>query len=78
MRGFWRHLEISTCRHRHPQTGGHIAEPVQTYADFPLGTTDAPVIAAAERLDAETVCTLDRRHFAAVRPRHRDAFAPVP
>lgn len=55
-----------------------IAELVQTYADFPIGGTDASVIALAERLDATTVITLDRRHFGAVRPRHADAFALLP
>jgi predicted nucleic acid-binding protein len=55
-----------------------IAELVETYADFPLGGTDASVIALAERIDAEVVITLDRRHFAAVRPRHREAFQLLP
>lgn len=55
-----------------------IAELVQTSADFPIGGTDASVIALAERLDATTVITLDRRHFGAVRPRHADAFALLP
>ena len=39
------------------------AELVQIYADLPLGTTDATVIALAERLDVDEVATLDRRHF---------------
>jgi hypothetical protein len=51
---------------------------VEQYSDFPLGGTDASVIALAERLDAPIVVTLDRRHFAAVRPRHREAFELVP
>jgi uncharacterized protein len=55
-----------------------IADLVEQYADFPLGGTDASVIALAERLDAPIVVTLDRRHFAAVRPRHREAFELVP
>ena len=46
------------------------AELVQTYADLPLGTTDATVIALAERLDVDEVATLDRRHFTVVRPCH--------
>lgn len=46
------------------------AELVTTYADLPLGTTDATVIALAERLGVEDVATLDRRHFTVVRPRH--------
>jgi predicted nucleic acid-binding protein len=51
---------------------------VEEYADFPLGGTDASVIALAERLDAATVVTLGHRHFAAVRPRHREAFELLP
>jgi predicted nucleic acid-binding protein len=57
---------------------GRMAELVEQYADFPLGGTDASVIALAERLDAPVVITLDRRHFAAVRPRHVDAFTILP
>jgi len=38
----------------------------------------AAVVALAERLQATTVVTLDRRHFAAVVPRHCDAFALLP
>jgi uncharacterized protein len=55
-----------------------MAELVARYADFPLGGTDASVIALAERMDAETVITLDHRHFAAVAPKHRDAFVLLP
>jgi uncharacterized protein len=55
-----------------------MAELVEQYADFPLGGTDASVVATAERLDAAIVVTLDRRHFAAVRPRHREAFELLP
>jgi predicted nucleic acid-binding protein len=47
-----------------------IAEFVEQYADFPLGGTDASVIALAERLETDLVITLDKCHFAAVRPRH--------
>ena len=47
-----------------------IAELVEQYSDFPLGGTDASVVATAERLGAETIITLDRRHFGVVRPRH--------
>ena len=51
---------------------------VDTYADFPLGTTDASVIAVAERLGVTDVATLDHRHFDAVRPRHADSFILLP
>ena len=55
-----------------------MAQLVETYADFPLGGTDASVIALAERTGAEIVITLDRRHFAAVQPSHREAFQLLP
>jgi hypothetical protein len=55
-----------------------MAELVDQYADFPLGGTDASAIALAERLDAPVIVTLDRRHFAAIAPRHREAFDLLP
>ncbi|WP_433557293.1 type II toxin-antitoxin system VapC family toxin [Pseudonocardia xinjiangensis] len=55
-----------------------MAELVKTYGDFPLGTTDAAVIAVAERLGITEIATLDRRHFHAVRPRHVEAFSLLP
>ncbi len=55
-----------------------MAELVKQYEDFPLGGTDASVVALAERLDAPVIVTLDRRHFAAVKPRHREAFELLP
>ncbi len=54
------------------------ADLVDRYADFPLGTVDALLVAMAERLDITTVFTLDRRHFGAVRPVHCEAFELVP
>jgi uncharacterized protein len=54
------------------------ADLVDAYGDFPLGTTDATVIAVAERLHITEVATLDHRHFRAVRPRHVDAFTLLP
>ena len=55
-----------------------IAELVEQYQDFPLGGTDASVVALAERLGSEAVVTLDRGHFAAVQPRHCAAFQLLP
>lgn len=51
---------------------------VSEYADMQLGTVDASIVALAERLEATTVATLDRRHFAAVRPRHVASLTLVP
>jgi predicted nucleic acid-binding protein len=55
-----------------------MAELVDAYADFPLGTTDAAVVAVAERLRVSEVATLDHRHFRVVRPRHIPAFTLLP
>jgi uncharacterized protein len=55
-----------------------IAELVARYRDLPLGTVDASVVAAAERLGVTTIATLDRRHFGVVRPAHTDAFELLP
>ena len=55
-----------------------IAELVASYRDLPLGTVDASVVAAAERLDLTDVATVDRRHFNVVRPKHIDAFTLLP
>ena len=55
-----------------------MAELVEQYGDFPLGATDASVVALAERLGTDLIVTLDRRHFGAVRPRHCPAFRLLP
>lgn len=55
-----------------------MAEVVERYADLNLGTTDASVVAVAERLGIDTVATFDRRHFTVVRPRHVSAFTLLP
>ena len=55
-----------------------IAELVAAYRDLPLGTVDASVVVAAERLGTGTIATLHRRHFSVVRPAHLAAFDLVP
>lgn len=55
-----------------------VIELVDTYRDFPLGTTDASVIAIAERLNVTDVATLDHRHFPNVRPRHTEYLTLLP
>lgn len=55
-----------------------MADLVEKYADFPLGATDASVVALAERLKTDLVVTLDRRHFGAIRPRHCKHFRLLP
>jgi predicted nucleic acid-binding protein len=67
------HVEAPT-----PDDWPRIADLVEQYGDFPFGGTDASIVALAERLDIETLVTLDDRHFRAVRPRHRKAFRLLP
>lgn len=55
-----------------------VVELVWQYRDLPLGTVDASVVAAAERLNVTTVATLDRRHFAVVKPAHVPALNLIP
>ena len=55
-----------------------IAELVARYRNLPLGTVDASVVAASERLGITTLLTLDRRHFGIVRPSHIRAFELLP
>ncbi|MEX2182820.1 MAG: PIN domain-containing protein [Chloroflexota bacterium] len=57
------HADLRRCR-----------ELQATYTDLGLGVVDASIVALAERLGEPKVATLDRRHFAAVRPIHVPAF----
>lgn len=55
-----------------------VAELVARYADLPLGTTDASVIALAGRFGLHEIATLDHKHFRVVRPNHVQAFRLLP
>jgi len=55
-----------------------IAELILCYANFPLGATDASVVALAERLQTPYVITLDRRHFQAIKPSHCETLQLLP
>jgi hypothetical protein len=55
-----------------------IAELVWRYRRLPLGSVDASIVAAAERLGIRKIATLDRRDFGVVRPAHVDGFDLVP
>jgi predicted nucleic acid-binding protein len=61
-----------------PEDFARMADLVRQYADLRLGTTDASVIALAERLGVTHAATLDRRHFSVVRPSHIDALTLLP
>ncbi|HEU4703570.1 MAG TPA: PIN domain-containing protein [Conexibacter sp.] len=58
----------------HPADALRMVELVAQYHDLPLGSVDASVVAAAERLGETEIATVDRRHFGVVRPRHSSAF----
>ena len=57
---------------------GRIAELTEQYLDLPLGIVDASVVALAERHEADTLATLDHRHFGTVKPRHVERLTLVP
>jgi predicted nucleic acid-binding protein len=48
------------------------------YGYMPRGTTDALVIALAERLGIAKIATLDERHFRTVRQSHTDLLIRLP
>ena len=48
-------------------------------AEYPdVGFVDASIVATAERLRITAMATIDRRHFASIRPRHTAAFTLLP
>ncbi len=61
-----------------PADWARIAGLLNTYTDIGLDAADASVIAVAERLNQNTIATLDERDFRIVRPTHTDAFDLLP
>jgi predicted nucleic acid-binding protein len=61
-----------------PEDVRRAGELVEQYANLPLGTADACVVAVAERYNVTEVATLDRKHFSIVRPKHTAAFTMLP
>ncbi|HET7386241.1 MAG TPA: PIN domain-containing protein [Nocardioidaceae bacterium] len=55
-----------------------MADLVRQYASFPLGGTDASVVAVAERLGVREIATFDRRHFPAITPKDGGHFTLLP
>jgi predicted nucleic acid-binding protein len=55
-----------------------VRELCDRYADADIGFVDAAVLAIVERLGEPKLATLDRRHFALLRPRHVDAIELLP
>jgi predicted nucleic acid-binding protein len=82
--GGWRSFveEIADGRyvlhHGDEREARRAAELEVEYADLGLGFVDAAVIVACEVRRETRVATLDRRHFAVVRPRHSDALTLLP
>jgi predicted nucleic acid-binding protein len=54
------------------------AELLRVYSEARIGFVDASLVAVAERLKIRRVLTLDRRHFAMIRPRHCASFELLP
>jgi predicted nucleic acid-binding protein len=61
-----------------PEDFSRVNELLNQYADSQLDLVDATIIAAAERLNIDTVLTLDQRDFRMVRPLHVDNFEVRP
>lgn len=61
-----------------PDDYARVGELLKAYADLRLGFVDASVLAVTERLREPKLATLDRRHFAIVRPRHVEALQLLP
>jgi len=55
-----------------------VRELCDQYADADIGFVDAAVLAITERLREPKIATLDRRHFAMLRPRHVSALRLLP
>jgi predicted nucleic acid-binding protein len=56
-----------------------LSRAVDLMTEYPvIGFVDASLVAMAERLRIDTLATVDRRHFAPIRPRHLPAFTLVP
>jgi hypothetical protein len=61
-----------------PADWERIGQLLEQYADLPLGTVDALVVAACGRPRARELATLDRRQLGAVRHRHCPALMLPP
>jgi len=55
-----------------------VREVMDRYSDADVGFVDASVLAIAERLREPKLATMDRRHFALMRPGHVDALELLP
>jgi hypothetical protein len=53
-------------------------EVIERYADLGIGIADASLVVLAARFGTRTILTLDRRHFAVLRPLDGGRFKIVP
>ncbi|MGH2384930.1 MAG: type II toxin-antitoxin system VapC family toxin [Candidatus Limnocylindria bacterium] len=73
---FVRHLAASDWR-LEPLTDADLPRVhavMHEYVDAKIGFVDATVVAVAERVGVTRIHTLDRQHFAMIRPAHVDRF----
>ncbi|MCA9942541.1 MAG: PIN domain-containing protein [Ardenticatenaceae bacterium] len=80
MRAFIQNLQdpIWQIEQMQPQDWARVNELLNQYADARLDLVDATLAAAAERLNIETILTLDQRDFRLIRPKHVDYFSILP
>lgn len=80
MRAFIQNLQdpIWQIEQMQPQDWARVNELLNQYADARLDLVDATLAAAAERLNIETILTLDKRDFRLIRPKHVDYFSILP
>jgi hypothetical protein len=75
---FVRSLRDLNVEAPHPDDWPIIADLVERYGDFPLGTVDASIVVLADRLETDLIITLDRRHFGAIRSPRGRSFRLLP
>lgn len=54
------------------------ADVIERYRDQAIGVADASLVVLAQRFETRTILTLDRRHFALLRPLQRGHFRIIP
>lgn len=74
---FVRHLVESDWR-LEALANGDLERVLGMMAEHEIGFADATVATIAERMNANRIYTLDRRHFERVRPRHVARFELLP
>jgi uncharacterized protein len=80
MRQFMRRLDPTQVRIEplKPDDLVQIQVLLDEYADSRLDFADTAIVVIAERLNITRICTLDRRDFSIIRPKHCDCFELLP